>query len=60
MATNDDMADLECIHSEIKDTQKVQVCVYDHIRDVSMDEDLTWLGTNDYVCRDSAIGAPNP
>jgi hypothetical protein len=54
------MAYFEGVNSEIKNTQKVQISVHDHVRDVSVNEYFSWLGTDDDVGGDSAVRASNP
>lgn len=60
VTANNNMAYFECVNSEIKNTKQVQVSVHDHVRDVPVNEDFTWLGTNNDVGGDSAVRAPNP
>jgi hypothetical protein len=60
VTANNNMAYFESVNSEIKNTEQVQVSVHDHVRDVSVNEDFTWLGTDNDVGGDSAVRAPNP
>ncbi len=60
MAAHYDMANLKCVHCEIKNTEEVQIRVHNHVCDISMDENLTRLGTDNYISRYSAIRATNP
>ena len=60
VTANNNMAYFESVYGEIKNTKQVQISVHDHVRDVSVNEDFTWLGTDNDVSGDSAVRAPNP
>ena len=60
MSTNDDVADLQDVHSELQDGQAIEVGVHDHVGDVAVDEHLAGQQPDNLVCRYAAVGAANP
>ena len=60
VTTNNDMAYFESVHSVIENTEQVQISVHDHVRDVSVNKNFTWLGPNNDIGGYSTVRTPDP
>ena len=60
VTTNNDMAYFESVNSEIENTEQVQISVHNHVRDVSMHENFTWLGPDNDIGGYSTVRTPDP
>ena len=60
VTTNNDMAYFKSVNSEIENTEQVQISVHNHVRDVSMHENFTWLGPDNDIGGYSTVRTPDP
>jgi hypothetical protein len=60
MAADDNVADLDDIHRELRDGKAIEISVDDDIRDVAMHENLPGQQTDNLIRRDATVAAPDP
>src|SRR5262245_57518275 len=60
MSANDEMADLEHVHSKLSDRQAIQVGMDDDVSDVAVDEYLAGQEADDLIRRDTTVAATDP
>lgn len=60
VTADNNMTYLKRVNCKIETAQKVKVCVNNHICDVSVDKNLSWLSTNNNISRHSAVRTSDP
>jgi hypothetical protein len=60
MSANDDMLYFENGHGVLNDAQAIEVRVNNDVCDISMNEHLTGVQTNNLIGGDATIGTPDP
>lgn len=60
MAADDDVLDFQNAHGKFEDGEAVEVGMGENVRDIPVDEELSWLKPYDFVGRHAAVGTPDP
>ena len=60
VAADDDVADFENIDGVLEDGEHIEIVFLDDVRDVAVDEDLTWRKPGDLVGRNPGVRASDP
>lgn len=60
VTTNDNMRDMEHVYGVLQDCQAILIVAADYIANVAVDKKLAGRKTDNFVCRDAAVGTTDP
>lgn len=60
MAADNDVLHLKNVNGKLNDRETVEIGVHHHIGNIAMHEKLSLQQTDDFICRNTAVGATDP